>query len=240
MAEEIFEHILSKALNNRMVDPRAIFIDGTHIKASANKKKYQKEQVKETAKEYTEQLRREVNDERKKQGKKPIEEEKDDETRKGGSKEVTVSITDPESGMFVKGEHERQFAYEAHTAYDSKGFDLGVEVTAGNVHDSVARDKIYDEVTHKVEVEFVTMEAGYKTPWVAKKILDDGKVPILPYTRYNGKKNGYKAWEYTCEYISVHKERFCDIPHRSGRETNLPELSGKMQRLSLPGKVRSQ
>ena len=52
--------------------------------------------------------------------------------------EKTVSTTDPDSGMFVKGEHERQFAYEAHTACDSRGFVLGVEVTAGNVHDSVA------------------------------------------------------------------------------------------------------
>lgn len=40
--------------------------------------------------------------------------------------------------MFVKGEHERQFAYEAHTVCDKSGFVLGVEVTAGNVHDSVA------------------------------------------------------------------------------------------------------
>ena len=49
LTEEIFEHILNKIVNNRMVDPRAIFIDGTHIKASANKKKYQKEQVKDIA-----------------------------------------------------------------------------------------------------------------------------------------------------------------------------------------------
>ena len=39
LTTEIFEHILNKALNNRMVDPGTIFIDGTHIKASANKKK---------------------------------------------------------------------------------------------------------------------------------------------------------------------------------------------------------
>ena len=50
LSEEIFAHILNKALNNRMVDPSEIFIDGTHIKASANKKKYQKEQVAKTAK----------------------------------------------------------------------------------------------------------------------------------------------------------------------------------------------
>ena len=57
--------------------------------------------------------------------------------------------------MFVKGEHERQFAYEAHTACDKHGFALGVEVTAGNIHDSVAWDKVYDDVTGKFDVQFL-------------------------------------------------------------------------------------
>ena len=110
LSEEIFEHILNKALNNRMVDPSIIFIDGTHIKASANKKKFQKQQVEKTAKIYTEQLLKEVNAEREKLGKKPIDEEDEDndETPKGGgTKEQTVSTTDSDSGMFVKGDHER-------------------------------------------------------------------------------------------------------------------------------------
>lgn len=64
-----------KALNNRMLDTSAIFIDGTHIKASANKKKLQKEQVAKVAKVYSGQLRREVNAEREKLGKKSIEED---------------------------------------------------------------------------------------------------------------------------------------------------------------------
>ena len=67
LGEEIFAHILNKALNNRMVDPSMIFIDGTHIKASANKKKFQKEQVAKGAKVYEEQLRKEVSEERKKE-----------------------------------------------------------------------------------------------------------------------------------------------------------------------------
>lgn len=168
----IFEHVLNKALNNRMVDPSTVFIDGTHIKASANKKKYQKEQVKKAAKVYSGQLRREVNAGREKLDKKPIEDDHDDNDPKppsgGGTIEKTVSTTDPDCGMFVKGEHERQFAYEAHTVCDSSGFVLGVEVTAGNVHDSVAWDKVYDDVTHRDNVQFVTMDAGYKTPCKAK------------------------------------------------------------------------
>ena len=199
LAEEIFEHILNKALNNRMVDPGMVFIDGTHIKASANRKKFQKQQVARTAKAYAYQLRSEVNAEREALGKKPIEEDGDDDDRPqgGGTEEKTVSTTDPESGMFVKGEHERQFAYEAHTACDRRGFILGVEVTAGNIHDSVAWDALYGQITGRFpQIEFVTMDAGYKTPWIAKRVLDDGRIPILPYTRHNYKEGQFKPWEY--------------------------------------------
>ena len=56
LTSEIFEHILNKALNNRMVDPSVVFIDGTHIKASANKKKFQKQKVAEAAKVYAGKL----------------------------------------------------------------------------------------------------------------------------------------------------------------------------------------
>ena len=202
LSEEIFAHILNKALNNRMVDPSEIFIDGTHIKASANKKKYQKEQVAKAAKIYQEQLSKEVAAEREILGKKTEKKDDDDDEGSGGSSageiiERKVSTTDPDSGLFVKGEHEKQFAYEAHTACDRKGFILGVHVTAGNVHDSVAWDPLYDNVTERFpEVEYVTMDSAYKTPWIAKKILDDNRIPILPYTRKNGLKDRYRPWDY--------------------------------------------
>ena len=241
LTQEIFEHILSKALNNRMVDPSVIFIDGTHIKASANKKKFQKEQVKKAAKVYSGQLRREVNAEREKLGKKPIEEEEDDDNGQeppasgGETVEKTVSTTDPDSGMFVKGEHERQFAYEAHTACDSRGFVLGVEVTAGNVHDSVAWDKVYDDVTSKYDVQFAAMDAGYKTPWIAKKTLDDGKVPVLPYTRYTGNKERYKPWEYT--YDPADDTYVC--PHGEKLRHTTTDRNGKRTYRSTPERCRN-
>ena len=197
LTEEIFEHILNKMVNNRLVDPSVIFIDGTHIKASANKKKYQKEQVKKTAKIYEAQLREEINAEREKLGKKPIEDD-DDDDHTGGTVERAVSSTDPDAGMFVKGEHERQMAYEAHTACDKNGVVLGVEVTPGNVHDSVAWDAVYDKVTKEFEeVQFVVMDSAYKTPWIAKKTLEDGRIPITPYTNHGYKEGRYRPWDYT-------------------------------------------
>ena len=235
LSSEIFEHILNKALNNRMVDPSAIFIDGTHIKASANKKKYQKQKVAETAKVYTEQLRQEVNQEREKLGKAPIEDDSDDDPPPGGTgREKTVSTTDPDCGMFVKGEHERQFAYEAHTACDKHGMVLSVAVTAGNVHDSVAWDEVYDEVTSKFEVQFVTMDAGYKTPWIAKKTLEDGKIPILPYTRYKGRKDRYKPWDY--EYDPVNDRYIC--PQGGALRHTTTNKEGKRTYRSTPKDCR--
>ena len=63
--------------------------------------------------------------------------------KKQGFRTVTKSVMDPDCGLFVKGEHKRQFAYEAHTACDKNGFVLETVVTPGNVHDSVAFDEVY-------------------------------------------------------------------------------------------------
>ena len=237
LSEEIFDHILNKALNNRAVDPSMVFIDGTHIKASANKKKFQKEKVAQTAKIYAEQLRKEVNAEREALGKKPIEDkaeddDSDDDTpSSGGTVEKTVSTTDPDCGMFVKGEHERQFAYEAHTACDRHGYVLGVEVTAGNIHDSVAWDKVYEQVTERFpEAQFFALDAGYKTPWIAKKILDDSRIPILPYTRHHYKEGQYCPWEYEYDWA----EDAFTCPHGGTLRHTTTDKDGKRTYRSNP------
>ncbi len=232
---EIFEHILNKAINNRAVDPSAVFIDGTHIKASANKKKFQKEQVAKTAKIYEEQLRKEVNAERAELGKPPFDDD-DNEPKGGGTVKKTVSTTDPDCGMFVKGEHERQFAYEAHTACDKNGMVLAVEVTAGNVSDSVAWDAVYDKVTHRFdEAQFIVMDAGYKTPWIAKKTLDDSRVPILPYTQSKTAKGHFRPWEY--KYDVVTDSVTC--PHGKTLRHTTTDRDGKRIYRSTPSECRS-
>ena len=144
----------------------------------------------------------------------------DDQDGSGGATVTSiVSTTDPDCGMFAKGEHERQFAYEAHTACDQHGWILGVEVTAGNVSDSVAWDAVYGQVTDRFpEAKFIVMDAGYKTPWIAHKTLEDSRIPILPYTRYKGKKDkDQQRWE---TYLSQHAEA--------------------LQRLLLPASLRRQ
>lgn len=159
-------------------------------------------------------LLEEVSAERGALGKPPIEE--DGGPSGGGTVEKTVSATDPDCGMFAKGEHERQFAYEAHTACDKNGYVLGVEVTAGNIHDSIAWDALYDQVTARFpKAEYITTDAAYKTPWIMKKILDGGRIPIVPYTRYKGKKGVYKPWEFTYTPFTHVEEWFFDTQFKT-------------------------
>ena len=110
---------------------------------------------------------------------------------------MVESTTDPESGVFHKGEHKKCFAYEAHTVCDKRGYVLETEVTAGNVHDSVAFDAVFQRLTeHYPEVQVVTADAGYKTPWICKQIFDSGRIPSLPYKRPMTKKDSLPWYEY--------------------------------------------
>ena len=79
-------------------------------------------------------------------------------------------MTDPDSGVFQKGEHRKCFAYEAHTVCDRRGYVLETEVTPGNVHDSVAFDTVFERlVEHYPEARVITADAGYKTPWLCSR-----------------------------------------------------------------------
>src|SRR5699024_10102901 len=169
--EEIFYWILREIEKAGYLTPEAVFVDGTHIKSNANMKKAVKKAVPKAAKVYEKQLMEEINEEREKHDKKPF-----DDTKAPEEKEITESTTDPESGVFHKGEHKKCFAYTAQTACDKNGYIMDATVNPGNVHDSTAFDELYDRLTERhPEIEAIVADAGYKTPWISKKVLDDGR-----------------------------------------------------------------
>ena len=196
--EGVFRWILEEVARAGYLSPEVVFVDGTHIKANANLKKRVKKEIPVAAKRYQEQLDAEIEADREAHGKKPLKKKNDD----GGStparqKTVTESTTDPDSGVFQKGEHRKCFAYEAHTVCDRRGYVLETEVTAGNVHDSVAFDAVFQRLTeHYPEARVVTADAGYKTPWICKQIFDSGRIPSLPYKRPMTKKGSLPWYEY--------------------------------------------
>lgn len=192
--EYVFRWILKAAAEEGYLDTEAIFVDGTHIKASANLKKKSQKAVPQQAKRYAKELFEEVNRDREEHGKKPFD---DDDSKPPQEKEVTVSTTDPDSGVFHKGEHKKCFAYEAHTACDKHNFVLEVEVTPGNIHDSVAFDPLYDRLCQQYpEHKTVVADSAYKIPWICKRIFDSGRILSTAYKRPITKKDGLPWRDY--------------------------------------------
>lgn len=198
---EIFEEVLKQAIEYGFVDMEAVFYDGTHQKANANKRKCIDEEVKIEAKYYKDELLNEINNVRvshnQKKVKEVINEELDfdevtgEQIKKEKTKHIKISTTDPESGHYHKGEHEQCFAYTHNTASDKNGFVIEFETTPGNVHDSTSFNTLRTKVNEKYgdEIKYEILDAGYKTPAICKTIYDDGKLPFMPYTRSKGSKD---------------------------------------------------
>ena len=200
--EQIFEKILFQCMKQGLVDTNTIFVDATHVKAAANRKKSKKILVaKKAARFYDQQLKEEINADREAHGKKPLNDKDDDDPSDGGTpaetqmKEQKQSTVDPESGWFHKGEHKEVFAYGIETGCDKHGWVLAYTVHPGNEHDSTTFPYVYEKL-RMFEPENVVLDAGYKNPPIAKLLMDDGITPIFPYSKGKTKKGFFRKNDY--------------------------------------------
>ena len=216
--EQIFQQILLQCMKNDLVNTDTMFVDATHVKAAANRKKSKKILVaKKEARFYDEKLREEIDADRQAHGKKPLKDKDendpgDDDTSSGGGsgttpleeaamKEKKESTTDPESGWFHKGEHKEVFAYAVETACDENGWILDYTIHPGNEHDSRTFPALYEKLK-RLDPKMMVMDAGYKIPPIAKMLIDDGVTPVFPYTAPKTKDGFFRKHEY------VYDERF--------------------------------
>ena len=70
--DRVFRWILEEVAEAKYLWPKAVFIDGTHIKAIANTKKQVKVQSPAASRHYAKELMEEVNADREAHGKKPF------------------------------------------------------------------------------------------------------------------------------------------------------------------------
>ena len=205
--EQIFAKILSECYKYSLVDPSEVFVDATHIKARANNNRVRKRIAHEEARVYEGQLRKEIEQDREAHGKKPLKDKDNGPgTGDGGGKEKEIreSTTDPESGWFHKGEHKQVFAYSVQTACDKHGWILGYSVHPGNKHDSATFPKLFEKIKD-IGIETMIMDAGYRTPAIAKQLIDDGIRPLFPYHQPMTKDGFFRKYEYVYdEYYDVY------------------------------------
>nr|WP_156403184.1 IS1182 family transposase [Secundilactobacillus kimchicus] len=189
--QQIFEQILNQCFEAGLVDPSVLFIDGTHIKAAANNKKYRKQTINKVATYYHDDLEKEITTDRLHHGKKELTPGKEAPKQV----EQKISQNDPDSGWFHKGEHKQVFAYSVQTACEKHGWILDYTINAGNQHDSQAFEAIYRKVKHYDPLA-IAMDSGYKTPAIAHEVLQDGTKPIFPYKRPMTKPGFFKKHAY--------------------------------------------
>ena len=115
--------------------------------------------------------------------------------------EKLQSIVDPESGMFVKGEHERQFAYVDQVACDRHGWILGFDVNPGNIHDSEAFLPFFENKLLNFNPSIICAEAGYANGLIAHFVQSHNSHLLVPYTRPKGKdtESGKDKFDYYFE-----------------------------------------
>ena len=89
--DRVFAWILDEVAKAGYLSPKAVFIDGTHIKANANMKKQMKEQIPAAARHYAKELMEEVNADREAHGKKPFDEVYDKVTENFPQVEAVVA-----------------------------------------------------------------------------------------------------------------------------------------------------
>lgn len=234
--ERIFAHVLEQCMRRGYVKEGVIFVDATHTKASANKNKKLKAEVLRESRAYESELREEINADREAHGKKPFDD--DDDGKPPETKTVTQSTTDPDSGMFVKGEHERSFAYEAQTGCDVNGFVLAYDVCAGNIHDSVSFWGLYAKLK-AFDPAMLVMDTGYRTPAILRRLLLDGITPLVPRTGPKTKDGFFRKYDYvydekydcyicpsnkTLEYSTTNRDGYREYKSKSYNCENCPHL----------------
>ena len=198
--EQIFDQILRQCFEQDLVETSTVFVDATHVKAHANRNKREKQLVKREVLAVEIQLQEEINQERAKYGKKPFDYDSEGDENKEPSedsatevKEMTLSPNDPDCGMFFKGQHQRNFAYNIQTAVDAHGWILGYHVARGNENDSRSFYGLYEKIK-RFDIDEMVMDAGYKTPLLMHFLVQEGIVPILPYSRPKTRKENREMY----------------------------------------------
>lgn len=180
VAQDIFDAIVEQAIAHKLVDGTVLYTDSTHLKANANKGKYDLAVIAKSRADYLAELDRAIEAERKLHGQKPLK----DKEREPEVKETKVSRTDPEAGYMVRDGKPKGFFYLDHRTVDSKlAIITDIHVTPANVHDSIVYLGRLDRQRERfdLDVRAVGLDAGYATAGIAKGLEDRHILGVTGY-----------------------------------------------------------
>lgn len=193
----IFDEIVEQAIKHGLIGGRVFYSDSTHLKASANKNKYDLHQVDEKPLHYLAELDAAVDADRQAHGKKPLPPHDDDDTP--AQKETKISPVDPDAGYMVRDGKPTGFFYLDHRTVDGvHALITDTHVTPANVHDSGPYLGRLDRMRERFgfDAAVAGLDSGYFTPHICKGLVERGIYGVIGYRRPNHKDGYFYKREY--------------------------------------------
>jgi transposase len=199
VAQDIFDAIVEQAIAHGLVDGTVLYTDSTHLKASANRNRYDLAVAAKSRADYWEDLDAAIDAERAAHGQKPLPARE----RRPAETETKVSRTDPEAGYMVREGKPRGFFYLDHRTVDGRlGIITDTHATPASVHDSIVYLGRLDRQRERFGFApaAVGLDAGYATTAIARGLERRGIHGVTGYRRPTPPKPGRMgpkafAWE---------------------------------------------
>ena len=220
LLQRVFDKVVDLLIEWNCLDMTAVYIDSTHTKAYANKKKNHKEMTKIAVKKYQKELDLEIAlknlHEEDLTEEEYLEEvgriikcnEEVDTNEVIGEKEIIVSDIDKDAGMLYKSDKEKMFGYNTSVICENNNYILTVDTNASNVHDSISFYESFENLNNHFDISKINYfvgDAAYITPHICKTIIDLDMIPAFPYTRKGYRKDYFKKYEfYYDEYNDIY------------------------------------
>ena len=196
--QEIFDEIVELAMKKGLASGTVLYTDSTHLKANANKNKYDVAELKVKPAEYLQALDAAVGEDRAAHGKKPLKDQPEGEP---ATKQIKVSRTDPDAGYMVREGKPKGFFYLDHRTVDGRhAIITDTHVTPANVHDSVPYLGRLDRQRERFNfnIRAVGVDAGYAAAAITQGLEERHLYGVIGY-RTPTHRDGYfykRAYRY--------------------------------------------
>lgn len=187
--QEIFDHIVELAVSRGLASGAVLYTDSTHLKANANKNKFDVAEVPVKPAEYLAALDEAITEDRREHGKKPLKaSDPEPETR-----QIKVSRTDADAGYMVRDGKPKGFFYLDHRTVDGRhAIITDTHVTPANVHDSVPYLGRLDRQRERFgfDIRAVGVDAGYAAAAITRGLEERNIYGVIGY-RTPTHRDGY-------------------------------------------------
>lgn len=199
--QQIFDSIVTQAIDRGLVSGEVLYTDSTHLKANASKSKFVNEEVvARSSSRYFADLDKEVEEDRLAHGKKPLKDKDDDDKDDTPKmKNRKKSTTDPDAGFMHRDRKPKGFFYLDHRTVDGhKGIITDTYVTPGNVNDMVPYIERIDVQKEKFDlnVSVVGIDAGYESAPLLRQLALRDIDAAVGRRRGSYQKGSYPKWKF--------------------------------------------